>query len=155
MLEKWRTWNPNNASSSRKFLQSWCQYSNTYKFEEYALNNTNNHTQIDVCSTFNLVYNNVSYINNEDIKIDNSVIEITSNKKDDTKKINNKLFNINTNTYENIIYNKKQVAIDLLNRLDSSIMTISKNIIKNYLVKNVVYKLNNRIVEIQVNQNNL
>ena len=34
-------------------------------------------------------------------------------------------------------------------------MSISKSIIKNYLVKNVVYKLNNRIVEIQVNQNNL
>ncbi len=136
-------------------MQSWCQYSNTYKFEENALNNTKNHTQIDVCSTFNLVYNNVSYINNEDIKIDNSVIQIISNKKDNTKKINNKLFNIDTNTYENIIYNKKQIAIDLLNRLDSSIMAISKNIIKNYLIKNIVYKLNNRIAEIQVNQNNL
>ncbi len=34
-------------------------------------------------------------------------------------------------------------------------MTISKSITKNYLVKNVVYKLNNRIVEVQVNQNNL
>ncbi len=107
-------------------MQSWCQYRNTYKFEENALNNTNNHTQIDVCSTFNLVYNNVSYINNEDIKIDNSIIQITSNKKDDNKKINNKLYNIDTNTYENIIYNKKQIDIDLLNRLDSSIMTIGR-----------------------------
>ena len=97
----------------------------------------------------------MSYTNNEDIKIDNSIIQITSNKKDDTKKINNKLYNIDTNTYENIIYNKKQIAIDLLNKLDSSIMAISKNIIKNYLVKNIVYKLNNKIAEIQVNQNNL
>lgn len=136
-------------------MQSWCQYSNTYKFEEIPLTNVNNHTQIDVCSTFNLVYNNVSYINNEDIKIDDSEIQITFNKKDDNRKINNRLYNIDTNTYENIIYNKKQIAIDLLNKLDSYILSINKNIIRNYLVKNITYKLNNRIVEIQVNQNNL
>lgn len=136
-------------------MQSWCQYSNTYLFEELALNNTNNHTQIEVCSTFNLIYNNVSYINNEVIKIENSVNQIATNKKDNTKKINNKLYNIDTNTYENIIYNKKKIAIDLFDKLDSSIMTISENIIRNYLVKNVVYKLDNRIVEIQINQNNI
>lgn len=120
-----------------------------------ALNNTNNHTQIEVCSTFNLIYNNVSYINNEVIKIENSVNQIATNKKDNTKKINNKLYNIDTNTYENIIYNKKKIAIDLFDKLDFSIMTISENIIRNYLVKNVVYKLENRIVEIQLNQNNI
>lgn len=136
-------------------MQSWCQYSNTYQFEENLINNKNSLTQIDVCSTFNLIYNNVSYTNNEDIKIDNSMIKITSNKKDNIKKINSKLYNANTNTYENIIYNKQQVAIDLLNKLDFSIMAISKNIVRNYLVKNIVYKLNNRIVEVQVKQNNL
>lgn len=34
-------------------------------------------------------------------------------------------------------------------------MNISNDIIKNYLVKNVVYKLSSRIIEIQINQNNL
>lgn len=136
-------------------MQSWCQYSNTYNFEEYSLNNINNRTQIEVCSTFNLIYNNVSYINNEVIKIKNSVNQISTNKKDNAKKINSKLYNVNTNTYENIIYNKKKIAIDLFDKLDSSIMTISENIIRNYLVKNVVYKLDNRIIEIQINQNNI
>lgn len=89
------------------------------------------------------------------IKIENSVNQITTNKKDNVKKINSKLYNVNTNTYENIIYNKKKIAIDLFDKLDSSIMTISENIIRNYLVKNVVYKLDNRIVEIQINQNNI
>lgn len=94
-------------------------------------------------------------MNNEVIKIEKSINQIATNKKDDTKKINNKLYNIDTNTYENIIYNKKKIAIDLFDKLDSSIMTISENIIRNYLVKNVVYKLENRIVEIQLNQNNI
>ncbi len=120
-----------------------------------ALNNTNNNTQIEVCSTFNLIYNNVSYINNEVINIENSVNKIATNKKDNTKKVNKKLYNIDTNTYENIIYNKKKIAIDLFDKLDSSIMAISKNIVRNYLVKNVVYKLGNRIAEIQINQNNI
>lgn len=57
----------------------------------------------------------MSYTNNEDIKIDNSIIQITSNKKDTKKLIINY-----------IIYNKKQIVIDLLNRLDFSIMAISK-----------------------------
>lgn len=94
-------------------------------------------------------------MNNEVIKIENSVNQIATNKKDNVKKINNKLYNIDTNTYENIIYNKKQISIDLFNKLDSSIMNIGKNIVRNYLVKNIVYKLDNRIVEIQINQNNL
>lgn len=155
MLETWWTWSRNLFTGCRKLLQSWCQYSNTYNFEEYSLNNINNRTQIEVCSTFNLIYNNVSYINNEVIKIKNSVNQISTNKKDNAKKINSKLYNVNTNTYENIIYNKKKIAIDLFDKLDSSIMTISENIIRNYLVKNVVYKLDNRIIEIQINQNNI
>lgn len=122
-----------------------------------ALNNQNNSTEIEVCSTFNLIYNNVAYINNEVIIIQNSTHKITTDKKDMNKKINDKVYNIdtNTNTYENIIYNKKEVAIKLLNKLDSSIMNISSKIIRNYLVKNVVYKLDNRILEIQINQSNL
>jgi predicted transport protein len=80
---------------------------------------------------------------------------ISVSQKDESKRINSKLYNIDTNNYENIIYNKKQVAIDLLNKLDNSIMSISSDIIRNYLVKSVVYKMKNRILEIQVNQNNL
>lgn len=87
--------------------------------------------------------------------MESSINQITNNRKDITKKINDKIYNIDTNTYENIIYNKKKIAIDLLNKLDSSIIDISNQIIRNYLVKNVVYKLNNRILEIQINQSNL
>ena len=65
------------------------------------------------------------------------------------------MFNIDTNTYENIIYNKKEISINLFNELDSQILSISDNIIRNYLVKNVVYKFNRKIMEIQINQSNL
>lgn len=65
------------------------------------------------------------------------------------------MFNIDTNTYENIIYNKKEISINLFNELDSQILSISNNIIRNYLIKNVVYKFNKKIMEIQINQSNL
>lgn len=89
------------------------------------------------------------------VNIPKTINKITDNKKENAEMINNKLYNMNTNTYENIIYNKKEISINLLNKLDNCIMNISKEIIRNYLVKNIVYKLNNRIIEIQVNQNNL
>ena len=65
------------------------------------------------------------------------------------------MFNVDTNTYKNIVYNKKEISINLFDKLDSQILSISNNIIRNYLVKNVVYKFNNKIMEIQINQNNL
>jgi len=102
-----------------------------------------------------LVYDNIKYSNDEVIKIENTIEEVVSDKRDISKKINDKVYNIDTNTYENIIYNKKEIAINLLNNLDTSIMKISKDIIRNYLVKNIVYKLTNRIVEVQINQNDL
>lgn len=136
-------------------MQSWCQYSNTYKFQESPLNNQKTSTQIDVCSSFHLIYDNVIYQNNEKIKINNESNITLPTLKDASKKINNKLFNIDTNTYENIIYNKKEISINLFNELDSQILSISDNIIRNYLVKNVVYKFNRKIMEIQINQSNL
>lgn len=101
------------------------------------------------------MHNNIIYSNNEKIIIERNDTQMINNKIDIIKKINNKVFNVDTNTYENIIYNKKEVAINLFNKLNSCINSISKDIIRNYLVKNVVYKLNNKILEIQVNQNNL
>lgn len=136
-------------------MQSWCQYRNTYQFNEYPLNNVNITTNIEVCSTFNLTYNGVAYENKEEIRIEMPINQITVTKKDPNKKINNKFYNINTNNYKNIIYNKKDIAINLLNELDSLVLSIGNDIIRNYLIKNVVYKLDGRIMEIQVNQGNI
>lgn len=63
--------------------------------------------------------------------------------------------NIDTNTYDNIVFNKKEIAISLFDKLDKEILSISNNIRRNYLMKNVVYKLNKRIIEIQVNQSDI
>ena len=84
-----------------------------------------------------------------------NIINVTSNidKELDGKKT--KLLNIDTSCYENIIYNKKDIAINLFNEFDNQILSISNDIKRNYLIKNVVYKLNKKILEVQVGQSDI
>ncbi len=80
-----------------------------------------------------------------------NVISNHKGKPKDTKKI----INVDTNTYENIIYNKKYIAIKLFNELDNIILGINSNIKRNYLIKTVAYKFNKKIIKIQIKQNEL
>ena len=66
-----------------------------------------------------------------------------------------KLSNVDTSSYKNIIYNKKEIAINLFDEFDKQILNISNNIKRNYLIKNVVYKLDKKIIEVQVNQSDI
>lgn len=66
-----------------------------------------------------------------------------------------KLLNVDTSCYEDIIFNKKEIAIKLLDKFDKQILNISDNIKRNYLIRNVAYKLDKKIIEVQVNQSNV
>lgn len=80
-----------------------------------------------------------------------NVISNYEDKVEESKKIQN----VDTNTYENIIYNKKDIAIELFNKLDNAILGINSNIKRNYLIKTVAYKLDKKILEVQVKQDEL
>ena len=69
--------------------------------------------------------------------------------------LNNVVYNNDTSNYKDIIYNKKGETIKLFDKFDEYIISIGKNMIRNYLLKNVVYKLKNRFIEVRINQNNL
>ena len=87
-------------------------------------------------------------MNNEEITMNNtlkksfSIEELASTTKDSI-------------AYENLIYNKKESTINLFKKLDKEILSISEYLNKNYLTRNVAYKLDNKILEVQINQNNL
>mgnify|MGYP005761385139 CR=1 FL=1 len=66
-----------------------------------------------------------------------------------------KLLNVDTSCYEDIIYNKKDIAIELFDEFDKQILSISDNIKRNYLIKNVVYRFGKKIIEIQVDQSDI
>lgn len=98
-----------------------------------------------------MIYDGVKYSSNERIEFDNNMKQSFNEIKiqEDSKN------NIDTNTYENIIFNKKKIAISLFDKLDKEILSINNEIKRNYLIKNVAYKFINKILEIQINQNNL
>ena len=122
-------------------------------FVEKLANNIKYSTKLEVCSTYNLIYNGVKYLNNE--VIDMSKTNIISNVDKEAYKRKSKILNVDTSCYENIIYNKKDIAIKLFNEFDKQILNISNNIKRNYLMKNVAYKLNKKIIEVQVNQSDI
>lgn len=54
-----------------------------------------------------------------------------------------------------IIYNKKDIAIQLFDEFDKQVLNINNSIKRNNLTKNVAYKLNKKIIEVQVNQSDI
>ena len=84
-----------------------------------------------------------------------SKTNVISNVDKEAYKRKSKLLNVNTSCYENIIYNKKDIAIKLFNEFDKQILNISNNIKRNYLMKNVAYKLDKKIIEVQINQSDI
>ena len=98
-----------------------------------------------------MIYDGVEYSSNESIEFDNNMKQSFNEIKiqEDSKN------NIDTNTYENLIFNKKKIAISLFDKLDKEILSINNEIKRNYVIKNVAYKFINKILEIQINQNNL
>ena len=84
-----------------------------------------------------------------------SKTNVISNVDKEAYKRKSKLLNVDTSCYENIIYNKKDIAIKLFNEFDKQILNISNNIKRNYLMKNVAYKLDKKIIEVQINQSDI
>ncbi len=91
-------------SKYNKPRESWCKYKNTFIFNETINSPSKHRTKIEVCSTYNLIYDGIVYMNNEEITMDNtleksfSVEELTNTTKIDKEGI----------AYENLICNKKE-----------------------------------------------
>ena len=85
-------------------MQSWSKYRNTFEFAETLVNSIKYSAKIDVCSTYNLIYDGLIYMNNEEITMNNtleksfSVEELASTTKIDKDSI----------VYENLSCNKKE-----------------------------------------------
>lgn len=122
-------------------------------FVEKLANNINYSTKLEACSTYNLIYDGVQYSNSE--VIDMSKTNVISNVDKEASKRKSKLLNVDTSCYENIIYNKKDIAIQLFDEFDKQVLNINNSIKRNYLMKNVVYKLDKKIIEVQINQSDI
>ena len=86
---------------------------------EDAYINKKSHSNIEVYSTFNLIYNNVIYSKNEDYPILERKVKVENCRfKSEEDNINNVIYNNDTSNYKDITYNKKDVKqFDLQNKL--------------------------------------
>ena len=75
--------------------------------------------------------------------------------KSEEDNINNVVYNNDTSNYKDITYNKKDETIKLFDKFDEYIISIGKDIIRNYLLKTGVHKLKKRFIEVRINQNDL
>ena len=82
-------------------------------------------------------------------------VNVISSVNKEAFKSKSKLLNVDTSCYEDIIFNKKEIAIKLLDEFDKQILNISNDIKRNYLIKNVVYRLGKKIIEVQVDQSDI
>ena len=103
-----------------------------------------------------MIYNNVIYSKNEDYpKLERKVKVENCKLMSKESNLNNVVYNNDTSNYKDTIYNKKEQTIKLSDKFDKYIISIGKDVIRNYLLKTVVYKLKNRFTEVRINQNNL
>lgn len=82
-----------------------------------------------------MVRDGVLYIVNDKFEPPLNAVTIVKNNPKNGPKISSKLYNINTNTYKELMNNKNQNIITLFNELDSYILNKDEKIIRNYLKK--------------------
>ena len=130
-------------------------YRNTYHFIENPLNGVKSSRLLEVQTTFELVRNGVLYVINDKFEPPLNTVTIVKNNPKNGSKISSKLYNINTNTYKELMNNKNQNIITLFNELDSYILNKDEKIIRNYLKKGITYKYNKRIIEVIIKEKEL
>ena len=136
-------------------MQSSGEYRNTFKFIENPLNSIKQITKIDVNTNYDLIYEGVLYFNNSPVIIPSTETVVTKNVKKKSKKIGAKLFNINTSDYKKLTSNKRVEIIQLFDKLDEKILKKFNGIHRNYLMKEVAYKTNVRLMTVVIKQNEL
>lgn len=95
------------------------------------------------------------YFNNSPVTIPSTETVVTKNVKKKSKKIGAKLFDINTSDYKKLTSNKRVEIIQLFDKLDEKILKKFKEIHRNYLIKEVAYKTDVRLMTVVIKQSEL
>lgn len=103
----------------------------------------------------NFTYNGEFFSTALDFNSPQSVSTFVSNHIKNNRKINNKLYNINTNSYESLTNQKDIKIVELYNELEKYVLKKDKKIIRNYLKKCIAFKLNKKIMEVMIKEREL
>lgn len=102
-----------------------------------------------------MIYDGVLYFNNSPVTIPSTETVVTKNVKKKSKKIGAKLFDINTSDYKKLTSNKRVETIQLFDKLDEKILNKFNGIHRNYLMKEVAYKTDVRLMTVVIKQSEL
>lgn len=95
------------------------------------------------------------YFNNSPIVTPSTETVVTKNVKKKSKKIGARIFDINTSDYKKLTTNKKVETVALFDKLDAKILKKYSDIHRNFLMKEVAYKTNVRLMTVVIKQNEL
>ena len=110
---------------------------------------------MEVHTTHEIVCNGILYTNIANIKSPNNLLCFVNNSRKERLKINNKLYDINTNSYKNLTSNKRFDIVGLYDSFENYVLSKNKKIIRNYLKKGIVFKFEKRIIEVLIKYDEL
>lgn len=103
---------------------------------------------MEVHTTYEIVCNGIAYIDDTEYNSPNDVLCYVNNIKKERLRISKKMYNINSNSYKNITANKSVEVVNLYNDFEKYILGKDKKLIRNFLVKGIVFKQKIRVAEV-------
>ena len=110
---------------------------------------------MEVHTTSDFTYNGEIYNIVGDFITPKKCLSFVSNHVKGNRRINNKLYDINTNSYKNLITNKDAEIVQFYNEIEDYVLRKDSKIIRNYLKKGVTFKLGRRIMEVMIKEKEL
>lgn len=102
---------------------------------------------MEVKATYDLAYDGVSYTTELNTESPKEVSTFVLNHIKSSKKISSRNYDINTNTYKNLVSNKNSNIIKFYNKFEEYALAKDEKIIRNYMQKGVTFRYVNRIME--------
>ena len=107
---------------------------------------------MEVYTTNDFAYNGNIYHPELNLDQPKGCLSYTSNHVKDSRKINNRSYDINTSNYKKLTTNKDAKVIELYNDLEDYVLKKDRKIIRNYLVKGITFKYRCRILEVTLKE---
>ena len=107
---------------------------------------------MEVYTTNDFAYNGNIYHLELNLDQPKGCLSYTSNHVKDSRKINNRSYDINTSNYKKLTTNKDAKVIELYNDLEDYVLKKDRKIIRNYLVKGITFKYRCRILEVTLKE---
>ena len=106
-------------------------------------------------TTSDFTYNGEIYNIAGDFITPKKCLPFVSNHVKGNRRIDNNLYDINTNSYKNLITNEDAEIVQFYKKLEDYVLRKDSKIIRNYLKKGVTFKFNKRIMEVMIKEKEL